>query len=469
MFGLWLFPRLATSATLYSADLTPWARRTWQRSIRALGGCWTGSFTVESGQMTRHKMWEFYHNNIGRRVVENTFGMTSWEGEITEMTITIDGVSYMTSLDPERWHNKVKVQYTYPRFEDVQQGVLAYDPAGPPATFQDTLQDWSDWETAAPGTAVYYCLVTNDDDTTVGFYCGDAAAIANPNDAIEAYLDVALTTRGWQGETAAKTPISYIVSHVERAGAAEATAWAETTDASDLYGESCYIDARGEMSQAVAEAIRDRRLAENAYPKSVPIGGLSTDSSRRLREARLEVICTGYAYSMNRRYMEEDVEPDDISNQVALLVDGSADAAEYVTAGKIDTNATLRPTLTGGNIPFRLWDQAEELAEMGDASANRWIIGVYDSRLLNYQAAETEVTHYWRNGRLTNAAGHPVFPTLIQPNIVVRVDDVLFGVTGGGTNAWQNMRQFYVEEVEFIAPRSYRLTPYEGEALYGTY
>ena len=463
MFSLWLYHRPMFSST-YIDNLSRYAR-TWRRTTRALGGCWMGEFVVSD--VSRDELWTFYHNNLGRLIKEVSLGRITWEGEIYEMTIHIDGASYTHTLDPDRWHNRVKVDYTYPRVEDVQQGVLAYDPAGPPATFQDTLQDWSDWETAAPGTAVDYCLVTNTDDTTVGFYCGDAAMSANPNDALEADLDVALTTRGWQGETAAKVPISYVVSHVERAGASEATAWAETTDSSNIYGESCFIDVRGEMIQAAAEGIRDRRLAEHAYPNSVPTGGLANDDAPMRREAYIDVVCAGYVYSMNRRFMEVDVIPAAVSTQVGVLVDGTADAAELVTAGNIDTNAGISPSLLYSEMPGRLWDICEELAEQGDGSGARWVAGVYEGRKLNYEAAATTVTHYWRNGKLYDATGVEVYPTMIRPNFILEMDAVPFGITPGSANAWDNPRQYFIEEVEFIAPRSYRLIPFEGETLYG--
>jgi hypothetical protein len=153
---------------------------------------------------------------------------------------------------------------------------------------------------------------------------------------------------------------------------------------------------------------------------------------------------------------------------MSLLVDGTSDAAEFVTAGTIDTNSGVKPSIMCKEMNMRLWDLAEEITAMGDGSGARWIAGVYAGRVLNYEAAETAVYYYWRNGRLCNDAGQPIYPTLIEPNIIVQVD-VPFGVTPGSGNEWDNPRQFYVEEVEFIAPRSYRLIPYEGEALYGTY
>jgi hypothetical protein len=70
---------------------------------------------------------------------------------------------------------------------------------------------------------------------------------------------------------------------------------------------------------------------------------------------------------------------------------------------------------------------------------------------------------------LCNEGGHPIYPTLIRPNIIVQVNSTPFGITAGSGSEFHNPRQFYVEEVEFIAPRSYRLVPYEGEALFGEY
>lgn len=466
MFSLWMYPR-PLFGTTYMTDLAQLAHN-WRRSTRALGGYWMAEFTISG--VSRDELWAFYHSNMGQLVKEVSLGSVTWEGEIYEMTIHVDGASYTTTLDPDRWHNKVKVQYTYPRVEDAQQGVLAYDPGGSTSTFQDTLQDFSTWDTAAPGTAVYECVVTNDDATTVHFYCGDVATTTNPNDSIRTYLDLPLTTMGFNGEQSGKTPISYIISNVERAGVSEATAWAETTDSSNIYGECCFIDVRGEMIPAAAEGIRARRLAEHAYPRSVPTGGgLASEDAPDKREAYIEVVCAGYVYSMNRRYMEVDVIPAAASTQIGVLVDATADAAELVTVGNIETNAGVSPSILCAEMPERLWDICEEICEQGNGTGARWIAGVYAGRKLNYDAAATTVTHYWRNGKLYDNAGTEMFPTMIKPNFILEMDAVPFGVTPGSGYAWDNPRQYYIEEVEFIAPRSYRLIPFEGETLYGTY
>lgn len=466
MPSLHLYPKPRLGAG-HVIDLTRYAWPTWRRSIRARGGFWMGDFSITHDQMSRDQMWAFYQTGIGRILRERSFGITTWEGEIYEMTLTVGGISYMMTLDPDRWHNKVRVQHTYPRIQDSEQGALAYDPGGTTATFQDAGQDFTEWATDAPGPAVYQCIVTNDDDSTVHFFVGPATTVTNPNDACRTYLDVEMTTMGWNGETAFKTPVSYAISHVERAGVSELTDWAEVADSIAQYGEAQYIDVRGEMLPDVAEGIRDRRLTEHAYPHSIAVGGASSDAGRLAQEDRLDVTCAGFVFSMNRRYMESDTVPDDLSDQVALLVDGSADAAEFVTAGNITANTALQHAIMRADNPQRLWDLCEELVDMGNG-ADRWIAGVYAGRLLDYGPAETERTYYWRSGRLVNRLGIPIYPTLIRPNIVVE-GEAIFGATPSSGNTFDNPRQFYVEEVEFIAPRSYRLIPYEGTALVGGY
>jgi hypothetical protein len=44
-------------------------------------------------------------------IIEETAGMTSWQGIVYEMTLSLDGVQYRRTLDREWWHNRVKVIY----------------------------------------------------------------------------------------------------------------------------------------------------------------------------------------------------------------------------------------------------------------------------------------------------------------------------------------------------------------------
>ena len=241
------------------------------------------------------------------------------------------------------------------------------------------------------------------------------------------------------------------------------TAWSETTASSDLYGESCYIDTVSAPYDATAAAARrDRRLAEYAYPRSRASGGISSGVRANREGVRLDVMCAGYVFSMNRRYRETDTAAANLSAQISTLVGES----EYVTAGTIATNALQVPISTEG-IPTRLWDIIEEMIGMGAAGAE-YAGGVYAGRVFDYAAAATAVTYYWRNETLYDAAGAPMLPTHIKPDTMVELVNAprSQAVPGGGVKEKPN--RAYIEQVEFIAPNGYRLTPRYGPALEGT-
>ena len=108
MHNLLLYDRLAISATSYRDNITRLARD-WRRSTRALGGYWTGDFTITREDVTQAEMIDFYNRAIGWRVSEQSYGATTWEGEITQLRMTIDGVTWMRSMDTARWHNRAKI------------------------------------------------------------------------------------------------------------------------------------------------------------------------------------------------------------------------------------------------------------------------------------------------------------------------------------------------------------------------
>jgi hypothetical protein len=414
--------------------------------------------------IAEYKLQQLYSTMIGKRVQEWSYGDVQWEGEIIELSLTISGVTHTTSLDSELWHNRTKTQYTYPRVDDIQQGNLAYvAPAGNDG-FQDDAQDFSEWDTAAPGTAVWEIDVLNNDATTARAYLGDAFATGGANDSIYVYTDPDLTVRGWNGDVAAKVPISYEVSNVLLAGTQQETAWTENTDSSDIYGESEYIDVLAdECYAAAADAARDKRLNANAYPRSIPTGGLSSGQPRSGGD-QLAVTCAGFVFGMNRRFYETNVEPVDISTQISTLVA----ASEFVTAGSILVNDTLQVPLTGADITTLLWDNAEGLILMGDTSGNRYRGGVNTGRLFDYDLAATDVLYQWKSGRLEYMTGQPVPATLIRPDILVRLGAPLT-VAAPGSSDWSSQADLYIAEVEFIAPRSYRLIPESGDVLEGSF
>jgi len=208
------------------------------------------------------------------------------------------------------------------------------------------------------------------------------------------------------------------------------------------------------FTDALAVARRDKIMPRDAYPRSRAEGGLIIDPARKPPPDGLSVLCAGYVFSMNRRYQETNVSAANISTQIGTLVGNS----EYITAGRIDTNTTQAAVILAGT-PMRLWDAAAELIDMGDDSNNDWAGGVYAGRQFNYNAAETAVTHYWRNGRLYDTAGTPVAPTRVRPDILVEIVNAPRSVIVPGAAAWDKPNRAYIEEVEFQAPDKLTLVP----------
>ena len=78
IFSLWMYQRLAEGSD-YELDLTPYARNTWRRTTRAMGGYWTADFTISG--ISTYRLQQLYSTIIGKRVVEMSYGMVRWEGE----------------------------------------------------------------------------------------------------------------------------------------------------------------------------------------------------------------------------------------------------------------------------------------------------------------------------------------------------------------------------------------------------
>ena len=109
MITLQLFDRAQTGDN-YHGNITGLARN-WRRSTRAVGGFWTGDFMISNQDLSRGDLIDMFNAAIGWRVIEKSYGAITWEGEIVQLRLTLDGVTWVRSLDSERWRNKVKVQW----------------------------------------------------------------------------------------------------------------------------------------------------------------------------------------------------------------------------------------------------------------------------------------------------------------------------------------------------------------------
>lgn len=107
MYSLTVGPRLTETAT-QSYNITRLAKG-WQRTTRARGGYWLGSFHIDD--LTSGELAWWYANQLGKRITEKTAGLVTWDGIIYEMNLVRNGMQYRRTLDPDWMHNYVWCTY----------------------------------------------------------------------------------------------------------------------------------------------------------------------------------------------------------------------------------------------------------------------------------------------------------------------------------------------------------------------
>lgn len=232
------------------------------------------------------------------------------------------------------------------------------------------------------------------------------------------------------------------------------TGWSENIDSSDECGEMNYIDSISEATSAAATALRDTRLADFGFPRSRMVGGLEFSNEPQDRAgASLQVTVAGYVATLNWRYRTSSIAATAASTALEDLVDDS----EFVVAGTIDTNSMNVDVDCA--TPQRLWDAIEDIILQGDASGNRWVGGVHEDREFDYNQAATEVKYFIQNGLLVDRGGTAAIPSLLKPDFIVRNANAPSGGTPIGGNVWDDPRNAWITEVEFVAPDGFILKP----------
>lgn len=224
-------------------------------------------------------------------------------------------------------------------------------------------------------------------------------------------------------------------------GARESTTTAVDTDSQAEFGEVQKYLSLGGATAGGADALRDRHMAEFGWPRSRMTGGIALGKTPRADG--LYVTCAGFWATLNWRYRTTTI-TDTASAAITTLVG----ASEFVTAGTIATNA-LSVRVDATPNPVGLGEAIRRVAELGDASANVWQVGVYAGRALEYQAAPQTPTYFLRGRRLLDAAGREALAPLLKPGFLVHNGDMPGSWSPPGGAAWDDPRVAYVDEVEY--------------------
>lgn len=427
---LGLFQRAAHGTARLPVDVDALARR-YQRSTRAVGGFWTGTFDIDGADVQPGQLREWFDTWLGCVLKEFTGGLVTWEGLVYAMNLVLDGAEYHISLEPEWFHNRIEVVYSAAAVVDIHQGALSYTNESGLKTFTDAGQDFTDWDTAS-GDAAYRIQVANTNGTVSWGYLGATVSATE----VYVYQDIACATSGWNdSDPSGLTPLSYQVIQVSLENSRATTGTADDTDSQAEFGRMEYIVSLAGASSTAATALRTRHLEEFGWPRA-----------RFVNQGRannvLTVTLAGFWYTLFWRYRKASQ-----TGAASTLVSSLVGDSEWVSAGRIDTN-TLSVTADAYPIPQRLGDLLERVVAHGDASGNVWRCGVYGNRKLHYEAAPTTVEYFTRGGLLLDKAGQPVIPELVLPGVLVQATSGS-RITPPGGAGWTQSGVTYVDQVEY--------------------
>jgi hypothetical protein len=480
----------------------------WRRSIRRIGGFWLGTanYGLETGN--EGDMVDWYLNRLGQRLVENSGGYVTWEGFLAKAELTYEGETYIRSLFDLA--NKLKCKYTRIGANLLTNGDVETDPAVTGLTWQSyggvppVSLDWSTaW--AVRGTHSMYCKtdtydhggeqggtlvehdITIEEETPYQMFVTVNNLDAAGRWIVKLYQDTGggaagamiargKTPGGKTGVFVVQVDIPDTNTHtnvmmtiegkmpghgvndqaegyfdnaiLQLAPQASETEWYSDADSIAAYGQHDDILLEAQMTSTAAAAKAQRKLAERAWPRSLPppsIGGGSLGGGDGLK-----LTFAGYVFTLGWKYTLENGQTD-ASTHVANIVAES----DYITAGAITTNALQY--LMPATYQMMAWDAIEEIILSSDANNAEYEGGVYADRLFHYGPLSTDVKYYYEGGRLRDANMAPALPWGARPGIV-HLSDMPAGPVSATGNIEDDPRNVRYDEVEFIAPDGVRFS-----------
>ena len=464
----------------FIADITDRAKN-WKRSIRRIGGFWTGSFDYQGNP---DELDDLFFDGLMKEVRETSGGVQAWQGFIGDMIYKRGSITWRRSFQDVS--NAVKVLFTSQYSNLLTNGGAesgAWTADGSATTAQSTS-----WVTE--GT--YSCFIV----ISSGSVSGAIIQTGIPIEAGVAYnlsIDlkvivnqiarvviesvgggpgkiVAKTTPGTAGvytlqmtipETNTYTgnvqirvtnsPITLTSLQVygdnavfTQASNAGDTGWSTDAGSISEYGRLEETIVEGALSDAAAAARVATTLKRKAWPRLLAPDELSSNGAS---EYTLSVVCYGYVFTLPwiyNTYFSEST----MSNYVTQL----ATNRDYVASSSVDTNSTV---YTADNrYPITVWQVLKNIVTAGDSSGNLWALGMYANRTLTYSQFRTDIAYRYRNDKLYNPAGGEMEAWLALPGWAI-VDDAP-PVPYQTMDAMDDPRRVIVEEVEYTAPDTLR-------------
>lgn len=468
--ALTLHNSITAGSGTFRQNVTRQLAQTWRRSVRDVGGYWIGTAQWDGSPA---EMIDLFQTGMMLEIRETSGGMITWQGFLSEMDLTYKGQQYNRSWADVA--NRVKVVYSLmgPNLIDnTSCETTVWDAYGTPSTRERSTT----WATKGDYSAHVVTDAANEGviidssiSTTAGLqyqarvtvnivsgvwrleiYRADGTSVdySDQQGAGQAVITVGISDDNLVGGTVGlrlyctdATGECYADAAVFQQIASRAeTSWYNNTASQSEYGVIEYIDSQIGMTNAAANALAAKLLADKAWAKIKPPAQVATMG--RSATDKLDLTFIGYSATLRNWYTEYGGTEDTAS---ALVTDIMGES-EFCTVARIQTNAMNY--YVEDLQQYRAWDLLRNIALAGDTSGNRWKCGVYAGRKFYYeQADENTPVARIRNGSVLGAGGGMLEGWLAEPGIVA-LDDMPTAYDIGGRTS-DRLNRAWMNEVEW--------------------
>lgn len=227
-----------------------------------------------------------------------------------------------------------------------------------------------------------------------------------------------------------------------------------TAPANDLVSQAAYgiiekVLSVGGASATVAEQARDTWLNENRYPEtsrktSLGDGGLS-----------LSLSCLGYWHFLNYIYTSTTTGSQNLSDKIEAVLAADPNGIFSTDYSRISSNTIQVDQYD--NKDRRALAIIKGLNSLGDASDNRYNIGIYGGRQMVYEVAPQFFQYQQRltgNQGVTDQLNNVVKPWDVDPAEWIMFSDFLAGrlPPSSADSLQSDPRTGFIETIKYTAP-----------------
>jgi hypothetical protein len=268
--------------------------------------------------------------------------------------------------------------------------------------------------------------------------------------------------------SATYTPINYNVTP-PTVGTATETPIGNDTTSQNRYGIIEKIISLGQCTHNEALYARDIFLKENARPHlsiSNNVSGVSNEPITATLEC-IGLVVYGFKTWIYNSFSTSVIS---ISDKIKAICQAEVNV-NNAQGGDITTGANLNAIETNSYlVPAQetknryAWDILLGLANTGDASNNRWIIGMYPNGMMYYRNVNSIpvtyefIIHRERQEYLLNDSKQRILPYDIDPGTWLQLNTYANDTLPDFVNLYTDDRFAFIETVRYTAPYSLEIT-----------